>query len=208
MEDANTGRITTTYPTLDCVVLNAGLQRTLDFTQPAAIDLARVDTELRTNYQTPVHMIIHFLPHLISLNPRPAGVVLVTSGLSVIPLPRCANYCATKAALHSLAWSLRAQLAGPASSATHHVRVIELVPPAVQTELHTQQQDLVALGQDKIGLPLEDYIAETWADLVADDDRDEIVHSVHRDRLAASEELRRRAFEGYVDVMRKQGIKF
>ena len=134
--------------------------------------------------------------------------MLVSSGLSVLPFPRCANYCATKAALHSLAWSLRAQLAGPDSPATHHIRVIELLPPAVQTELHPSQPDLVAVGQDRIGIPLDTYADETWADLTAEEEQDEIVHSVHRERLRPSEDVRREGFNTFVRVMRERGSKF
>ncbi|KAK1756764.1 putative oxidoreductase DltE [Echria macrotheca] len=200
-------RITATYPALDAIVLNAGFQRTLDFTRPAAVSLPLVTSELQTNYLSPVHMITHFLPHLVSIAPRPAAIVLVSSGLAVIPFPRCAGYCASKAALHSLAWTLRAQLASPFSEGTHHIRVVELIPPAVQTELHPQQPDLVAEGMDKAGIPLETYIDETWADLVGDEVRDEIVNSAHRDRLAPSEDLRRKGFDMFVAVMRKMGVK-
>jgi short-subunit dehydrogenase involved in D-alanine esterification of teichoic acids len=35
-----------------------------------------------------------------------------TSGLALIPVPRCPNYCATKAALHQFILALRRQLEG------------------------------------------------------------------------------------------------
>ncbi|KAK5659885.1 hypothetical protein OQA88_13348 [Cercophora sp. LCS_1] len=103
-------RITETYPTLDSIVLNAGFQRSLDFTRPESVSLPTVNSELTTNYLSPLHMVTHFLPHLTSIAPAPASIVLVSSGLAVIPFPRCANYCATKAALHSLAWSSSSSL--------------------------------------------------------------------------------------------------
>lgn len=196
------------YPALDAIVLNAGFQRTVDFTHPETLSLLTITSELHTNYLSPVHMIAHFLPHLTALAPAPAAIVLVSSGLAVLPLPRCANYCATKAALHSLAWSLRAQLAGPSSPNTHHIRVLELMPPAVQTELHPQQADLAAVGQTKFGIPLETYISETWVELTSDEDKDEIVHSVHGSRLSAIEDKRRDSFDAFVSLMRKQGARF
>ena len=160
-------------------------------------------------------MATHFLPHLRdvhhdgpSQSPAATAIVFVTSGLAVVPFPRCANYCATKAALHSLAWTLRTQLSGPHSPATHHIRVIEIMPPAVQTELHPQQADLVAAGQTKVGLPLEEYIEETWADLIAESGEDEIVHSSLRQRIGGFEGQRREAYDGFVAVMRKTGAKF
>ncbi|KAK3681323.1 hypothetical protein B0T22DRAFT_485412 [Podospora appendiculata] len=211
-------KITTTYPTLDALLLNAGFQRTLDFTTPSTISLPAVTAEVATNYLSPVHTITHFLSHLLSLSPSPAAILLVSSGLAVIPFPRCANYSATKSAIHSLAWSLRSQLAGPDAPHAHHMRVVELLPPAVQTELHPLQPDLVAAGQDKIGIPLAAYVDETWADLISDDDdeaggtrggeRDEIAHTVHREKLAGAEEKKREGFRAFVAFMRKQGAKF
>jgi uncharacterized oxidoreductase len=49
--------------------------------------------------------------------------------LSFTPLPNVPVYCATKAALHSFTVSLRYQLAETP------VEVIEIVPPAVDTDL-------------------------------------------------------------------------
>lgn len=153
-------------------------------------------------------MITYFLPHLTSLSPSPASIILVSSGLAIIPFPRCANYSASKAALRSLAWSLRTQLAG--QDETRHIRVIELIPPAVQTELHPSQADLVALGQDKIGIPLEKYIDETWRELNPEEGgeiKDDIVHSAHGGRMDGIEGLRREGYEAFLAAMRKMGVK-
>ncbi|KAK1589872.1 short chain dehydrogenase [Colletotrichum navitas] len=166
-------KITTTYPTLDTIILNAGIQRSVDFTDPSAISLPSVASELTTNYLAPVHMITLFLPHLQSLrSSTTASIILVSSGLALVPIPRCPNYCATKSALHSLAWSLRAQLAGHGPSS--HIRVVEVVPPAVRTELHSQQPDLVAAGQADFGMPLDAFAEETWAALEKGEE-DEII---------------------------------
>lgn len=175
-------RITSTYPSLDTIILNAGIQRSVDFTSPATISLSNVSAELTTNYLAPLHLITHFLPHLQSLRgvdttstteSKPRGhIILVSSGLALVPIPRCPNYCATKSALHSLSWTLRAQLA--AHDASSHLRVIEVVPPAVRTELHSQQPDLVAAGQTSFGMPLDEFTDETWKAL-EDGKLDEII---------------------------------
>ncbi|KAK4657486.1 hypothetical protein QC762_213450 [Podospora pseudocomata] len=201
-------KITSKYPRLDSIILNAGFQRSLDFTSPSTISLSSVSAELTTNYLSPLHMVSLFLPHLISLAPSPTSIVLVSSGLAVLPLPRCANYSATKAAVHSLAWSLRCQLSGPESPHTHHIKVIEIMPPAVQTELHPQQKDLVETGQDQPGIELERYIEETWVDLVGEEEKEDIVHSVLRERLEAVEGPRKGAWEGFVRAMRGAGLRF
>ncbi|KAK4210930.1 putative oxidoreductase DltE [Rhypophila decipiens] len=210
-------QITTKYPSLSCIVLNAGFQRTIDFTHPESVDLDLHTLELNTNYLSPLHMTTLFLPHLISLNsPNKqaaekliASIILVSSGLSIFPFPRCANYSASKAAIHSLAWSLRTQLSSPHSPATQHIRVIELLPPAVQTELHTQQEDLVKLGQDKIGLTLEAYMNETWAELDKghEEIKDEIINSAHGEALFRAEAVRKTGFEGFMGALRKMGVK-
>ncbi|KAK1634056.1 short chain dehydrogenase [Colletotrichum phormii] len=178
-------KITSTHPTLDTILLNAGIQRSIDFTSPSSISLPAVSGELTTNYLAPIHLITHFLPHLQSLNtstnttgtttkttPTTASIILISSGLALVPIPRCPNYCATKSALHCLAWSLRAQLQSSPSSS--HIRVVEVVPPAVQTELHSQQPDLVAAGQANFGMPLDKFTDETW-DALEKGEEDEII---------------------------------
>ncbi|CAI0650618.1 unnamed protein product, partial [Colletotrichum noveboracense] len=125
------------------------IQRSIDFTSPTSISLPNISSELTTNYLAPLHLITHFLPHLQSLKPTQTHVVLVSSGLALVPIPRCPNYCATKSALHSLAWTLRTQLA--AHDVSSHVRVIE--------------PDLVAAGQANFGMPLEEFTEETWTAL-------------------------------------------
>jgi short-subunit dehydrogenase involved in D-alanine esterification of teichoic acids len=157
---------------------------------------------MTTNYLSPVHSAVHFLPHLIALAPRPAAIMLVSSGLSLVPLPRCPNYCASKAATRSMAWTMRAQLAGAPHS--QHVRVIEIVPGAVQTELHVLQPDLAKAGLAHIGANLDEYTDETWAALVREDGPDEIMHSALT-RWAHADEAKKKAFEALVEGMRKKG---
>lgn len=193
-----TTSITKTYPTLDCVVLNSGIQQTLNFTQPAGIDLGRVQQELTTNYTSYIFLLTHLLPHLQSLAPRPAAIVAVSSGLAVVPLPRCANYCASKAALHSLMWSMRAQLAADKEK-SGHIRVVEVLPPAVQTELHGLQEELRARGPTDFGMPIEEFTEECWAGLVRADE--EVPVGVAREMFIKGEDEKRKAFEDLVKWM-------
>ncbi|GJC89628.1 putative oxidoreductase DltE [Colletotrichum liriopes] len=189
-------KITTKYPAVDCVILNAGVQNSFNFTPDL---LKTANQELATNYLSPLHAITHFLPHLKSLS-TPSSIVLVTSGLALVPMPRCANYCASKAALRSVAWSLRAQLADDPDSG--RIRVIEVVPPAVQTELHTRQADLVKAGHANIGIPLEQFIDETWTELEKSEAEEIIVGPAKH--YARGEVERKKAFDGLLAALKGQ----
>ena len=56
-------------------------------------------------------------------------MINVSSGLAFVPLPAAPIYSATKAAIHSYTQSLRFQLEETG------VEVIELMPPAVKTDM-------------------------------------------------------------------------
>jgi short-subunit dehydrogenase involved in D-alanine esterification of teichoic acids len=185
------------------VILNAGIQRTVDFTTPTSIDPTVLTRELSTNYTSPLMMVTHFLPHLQSRKPSPTSIVLVTSGLALVPMSRCPNYCATKAAVHSLAWTLRESLTG--SESTNHISVVEVIPPAVQTELHSQQPELVKAGQAHIGMPLADCLEQAWEGL--EEGLDEVPIGAIRDRFSSVEVEKKRMFRMMADMMKGQGIK-
>jgi short-subunit dehydrogenase involved in D-alanine esterification of teichoic acids len=123
-------RITGEHKDLDMIILNSGIQRGLNFGNPESIDLDAVDLEMQTNYFSYVHLLKAFLPFLQSKS-DPTAIVFMTSGLALAPLSRCPNYCASKAALHSLIMSLRFQLQNAGKG---DIKVIEILPPAVQSE--------------------------------------------------------------------------
>lgn len=197
-------RITKQYPTLSSIILNAGIQRTLDFTNPSYDELSsKITSEVDTNYTSPLLTITAFLPHLISLgaSSTAASVILVTSGLALVPIARCANYCSTKSALHHFGLSLRSQM--QSSPATRHVRVIDILPPAVQTELHELQPELVAAGQGQIGMPLKAFIDETWAALDRwDENEDEIMVKEVKQRWGHIDNEKKTAFKQLDAMMR------
>jgi len=81
--------------------------------------------------------------------------MMVSSGLAFVPLAATPTYSASKAAIHSYSESLRHQLRNTS------VEVIEIVPPAVATDLmpgHAANPD---------AMPLDAFIAETMAKLKA-----------------------------------------
>ncbi|HEY8562930.1 MAG TPA: SDR family oxidoreductase [Pyrinomonadaceae bacterium] len=113
------------FPSLNVLVNNAGVQRRVDLTENE--NWRETRSEIAINFEAPVHLSRLFVPHL--LRQTDAAIINVTSGLSFAPLANVPVYCATKAALHSFTLSLRHQLSRTP------VEVIEIVPPAVDTDL-------------------------------------------------------------------------
>lgn len=159
------------HPDLDAVILNAGIQRPLFFDRPN-VDLKIFDEELTTNYVSFVYLTAALLPHFQKLSKeegKDTSLVYVSSTLGLIPtLVRAPGYCASKAALHSFVTTLRQQLE---DGGYPKVKVVEVFPPAVQTELHDtkHQPDLVNGGE--IGMPLAEYIDRMYAGLEKGDDQ-------------------------------------
>jgi len=154
------------HPDLDCVVLNSGIQRAFDFSKPETVDLAQWAEELTTNYTAYVYLVTAFLPHLQRLaaqESQMAHLVFISATLGLVPgLVRTPNYNASKAALHSFIMVLRQQMVDAGYA---RLRVVEVFPPAVQTELHDEkhQPDLVNGGE--IGMPLAQFTDELYAEL-------------------------------------------
>lgn len=159
--------------------------------------MSLVENEVTTNYTSYIALIAAFLPHLQAQAPKPAALVAVTSGLALVPIVRPANYCATKSALHSLMWTMRAQLSHDEKS--KHIKVVELMPPAVQTELHELQADLVAKGEGSFGMPLPEFVDGAWAGLQKGDDEVPVGEKTIQGR--AAEAGRREAFAGILAMM-------
>ncbi|KAM0624805.1 hypothetical protein D7B24_006027 [Verticillium nonalfalfae] len=190
-----TARITATYPA-SSTPCPSGPPTTATATADV---LAATTAELTTNYLAPLHTTLLFLPHLRAhaAAGRPAALYYVTSALALVPLPRCANYCASKAALRALAWQVRAQLRDEErQSGQDAVRVVEIVPPAVQTELHTRQ------GLAPIGMPLADFIDEMWVALESGE-QDEILVGPAKE-YAHIDDAKTEAFQQLLEARRGQ----
>ncbi|KAL5356581.1 hypothetical protein BJX96DRAFT_171744 [Aspergillus floccosus] len=152
--------VTAQNPDLDCVFVNSGIQRPFDFSKPETVDLDIFDQELITNYTSAVHLAKAFIPHLQSMNTQTA-IAFTTSQMALVPMMRCPNYGASKAALHHFILALRTQLQeGPGN-----VKVLEIYPPAVQTELHDTKNQPDLKDGHLIGMPLQDFMDEVWSGL-------------------------------------------
>jgi uncharacterized oxidoreductase len=107
---------------LNVLVNNAGIQQWMSVTDNNFYQ--RTKEEITINIEAPLHLISLF-QNLNSLN----TIINVTSGLSFSPLSKVPVYCATKAFFHSFTLSLRYLLK------TKNIEVIELIPPALNTDL-------------------------------------------------------------------------
>lgn len=158
--------VTSKHPDLDSVFLNSGIQRGFDFSKPETIDLDMLELEFRTNYLSYMHLTTAFIPFLQKQD-KETSLIYTTSGLALLPLPRCPNYCASKAALHHMILVIREQMRnGPGN-----IKVIEIFPPAVQTELHDAKHQPDIQDGGNIGIPLVDFTNETWGKLVNGDEQ-------------------------------------
>jgi uncharacterized oxidoreductase len=113
-------------PDLNVVVNNAGIQRRISLASDTAPWPER-QVEIDTLFAGPVHLNSLLIPLLLK---NGAGcIVNITSGGGFIPQVFAPIYSACKAALHSYTVTLRHALHGTP------IRVVEVIPPAVQTGL-------------------------------------------------------------------------
>lgn len=130
-------KITNEHPELDCVVNNAGVQRPLDIVKDLDF-LEKADEEIHINIQGPMHLTMHLLPHL--QKQRNAAIVNISSVLGFVPFSVINPvYNGTKAWLHFWTMNLRSQLSQ--SDTTSHIKVIEIAPPTVGTDLHRERSN-------------------------------------------------------------------
>ena len=73
--------------------MNSGLQRTIDWTKPEKVDLETLDQEVLTNYTAFMHLTKAFLPFLQRQAPKDTAMIYTTSGLAMVPIAHCPNYC-------------------------------------------------------------------------------------------------------------------
>ncbi|MBU1099359.1 MAG: SDR family NAD(P)-dependent oxidoreductase [Bacteroidetes bacterium] len=107
---------------LTVLINNAGIQQWMSVSDENFYERAR--EEIAINIEAPIHLASLFLD-LKSLD----TIVNVTSGLSFVPLTKVAVYSATKSFMHSFTLSLRHLVRD------RNIEVIELIPPALNTDL-------------------------------------------------------------------------
>ncbi|KAH6634034.1 hypothetical protein B0J18DRAFT_461233 [Chaetomium sp. MPI-SDFR-AT-0129] len=190
--DAFVNNIVSNYPDLDCVFLNAGMQRQIRLSRPAEVDLDAFHHEINTNFSRMVDLSVKFLPHLLA-HSSPTALVFTGTLLAAIPAVAVPAYSASKAALNAYALCLRRQHRGS------NTKIIEVWPPLVQSELHDYMG--AELGRS-LGLPVQEFTDKAWEQLAAGKDH-VIVGQLpgHDGRFMEVTQGRRDLFEGLSDVM-------
>jgi len=118
-------RVKRDFPRLDVLMNNAGVGVAKNLATPVD-DLDGLVSEVEIN----VAGVMRMTAALIDVLVRNRGTIInVSSALAFVPVPSMPIYSATKAAVHSYTQSLRFQLEDQG------VEVIDLMPPAVRTEM-------------------------------------------------------------------------
>src|ERR1700692_3848085 len=145
-------RLTAENPDLNVLINNAGI---MEPDQAAGvIDDKLLVSTVTTNLLGPIRLTSALVDHLKN---RRGVIVYNTSVLGFVPLAVTAVYSATKAALHSYVLSQRFLLRDSG------VRVLEVAPPWVRTELMNSQEAEQAM-------PLNQFVSETLDALGTDAD--------------------------------------
>jgi uncharacterized oxidoreductase len=134
------------HPDINILVNNAGIFSAEKVTTRR--DISDAERMIETNIVGPMRLTNAMIDHL-SGQPN-AALINVSSGLAFVPFPAAPTYSATKAALHAWTAAIRPLL-------KDKVKVIEIVPPQVQTELTPGQ------SQDANSMPLDAFADEVIA---------------------------------------------
>ena len=141
------------YPKLNVLINNAGIMLVDDVA--GYVDDELISSTITTNLIGPIRLTGSLIEHL--KKQESAAVLNVSSVLGFVPMAIAAVYSSTKAALHSYSQSLRFKLRKT------RVRVLEVIPPWVRTELLNSSEESRAM-------PLDEFLQETMEALATDAD--------------------------------------
>ena len=148
--------IKTNHPEMNVLINNAGVQLNTDITR--SFDLKKVSQEIDTNIIAPIHLSSLFI-NLLDTK-KEAAIINISSGLAFAPLAFMPMYCATKAALHSLTLTLRHNLKNSS------IKVFEIAPPAVDTELGSDRRE--DKSQSHGGISVAEFLKEAMEAISGD----------------------------------------
>jgi uncharacterized oxidoreductase len=144
-------------PGLNVLINNAGVQRDVDFTK-GIDDFLAGENEIRVNLEAAIILCGLFVPLLAKNNG--AAIVNVSSGLGFVPAARMPVYSASKAGLHAYSMAIRQQLSKIG------IKVFEVVPPAVDTELNSSGR--AKRGNFKADLSPKEFVSAVMKGLEND----------------------------------------
>jgi uncharacterized oxidoreductase len=147
------------FPGLDTLVNNAGIQRYIDLKKGYG-ELRSGENEIEINFVSLVELTALFIPHLMKKSS--SAIINLGSGLGFMPMVNMPVYCATKAAAHIFTVVLREQLKKTS------VRVVEIVPPMVDTGLNRKGRE--GIGLKYRGISVQEYIPSVVRGLEGDAD--------------------------------------
>lgn len=150
--------VASSFPNTNVLVNNAGIQRMIDL-KKGTEDLQSGEDEIEINFKAYVNLSAHFIPLLAKQ--KESAIINISSGLGFIPLAITPIYSATKAAIHSFTMSLRHQLRNTP------VKVFEVIPPTVDTELDKGARD--RRGQADRGIKPDEVAKATIEGLKKDE---------------------------------------
>ena len=137
-ETTKAKQLTAAHPTLNVLINNAGIM--LPDTAADTQDDAQLVATVTTNLIGPLRVTSALIDHLKAQSS--ATIVYNTSVLAFVPMAATSVYSATKAALHSYVLSQRFKLRNSS------VRVLELAPPWVRTDLMNSREAEAAMPLD------------------------------------------------------------
>lgn len=161
------------HPDLNVLINNAGIQQDVPLSDNVFYQYAK--EELEINIEAPIHLTSLF-QNLKSLN----VIMNVSSGLAFVPMARMPVYCASKSFLHSFTLSLRYILK------SRNIEVIEIIPPAINTELGGQ-------GRHENAPSVNEFIPEIFKQLI--ENKTEITYGFSEGMLHSGPAELRKSFE-------------
>ncbi|WVR07334.1 hypothetical protein IAU60_004375 [Kwoniella sp. DSM 27419] len=163
-------KITSEHPDLDCLINNAGVQRPLQVLGPEYdFDLSSADQEIDINIRGPMHLSVGLIKGHFNSLPNGAVIMNVSSVLGFVPFSVINPvYNGTKAWLHMFSTNLRTQL----QRAESKIKIVEIVPPAVETDLHRDRSnpDDNKKSSGSNALSIEEFMADVTAGWESDAD--------------------------------------
>lgn len=167
---------------MNILVNNAGVQRDIDFTKGISEFFAG-ENEIKINLEAPIVLTGLFIPYLIGR--KEAAIINISSGLGFVPAARMPVYSASKAGIHAFSMAIRQQLLKSG------IKVFEVVPPAVDTELNREGR--AKRGNFKVDLKPKEFVTAVMKGIK--NDTFEIGYGMTEGHIKASREDLDKSFQ-------------